>query len=240
MIHLKNVDFFKRSVDAISTFISEGNFHFSSKGIFLKALDPSQILLVDYFADKSIFSSYDIEPCVVGVDLVEFNKILQRTLPNDELFLSVSDSELIITFRGELNRNFRLPLLDITDSEVSAPSSSFDCTISINGRLLKESLRDAALFGSSVFFKAKDSDLFIEAKGPQGTLESSINESKLVSVSCENEVVCKYSLNFLQNIVKESSLDLPVSLSLKNDSALKVSYSIGDSKITFYLAHMIL
>ena len=50
----------------------------------------------------------------------------------------------------------------------------------------------------------------------------------------------KYSLNFLQNIVREADADKKILLELKTDSPMKISYPIGDSEINFYLAHMIL
>jgi len=47
MIELKKTDFFGRALEAISSFIPEGNFRFSDKGVSFKAIDPSQVVLVD-------------------------------------------------------------------------------------------------------------------------------------------------------------------------------------------------
>jgi DNA polymerase III sliding clamp (beta) subunit (PCNA family) len=44
----------------------------------------------------------------------------------------------------------------------------------------------------------------------------------------------------LQNIIKQAANEKQVTIELKNDSAMRVSYNIGASRITFYLAHMIL
>ena len=91
MIELKNIGFFKDALEAISFFIPEGNFRFSDNGIYFKALDPSQVLLVDYFIDKKLFDKYNIEPSFVGIDLAELNKILQRASPKDKLSLDLTD-----------------------------------------------------------------------------------------------------------------------------------------------------
>ncbi|HLD58762.1 MAG TPA: proliferating cell nuclear antigen (pcna) [archaeon] len=239
-IELKSMLPWKKAIDAISSFISEGNFHFSDSGIFFKAIDPSQVILVDFSLPKSIFDSYEIEPSLVGVDLVELSKIMNRAMPEDKLSMTLSESELFLSLEGELSRNFSLPLIDINEEEINIPEVKFDARVEINSRILKETLKDAALFGSSVVFKIKNNSLAIESVGNGGTLKTTIKQAKLASVKTNAEVTSKYSLNFLQNIVKEADLDKKILLELKSDAPMKISYAIGPSTIQFRLAHMIL
>lgn len=240
MIELKNVVLFQKSVNAISSFISEGNFHFSANGVSLKAIDPSQIVLVNYNVSKSAFDKYEVEPNFIGVDMGELEKIMQRALPNDRMQLELSESEMHLKFEGDLSRSFKLPLIDVSDEEVNIPAPKFDAKVSINARILKEALKDASLFGSSVVLRAKGKQFSIEARGSQGTLKTVTKETTNVSVKADSEVVSKYSLSFLQNIVKEADNEGNVSMELKSDAPMKVSYSIGEGSIEFYLAHMIL
>jgi proliferating cell nuclear antigen len=238
MIELKKVDFFRTALEAISAFIPEGNFRFSDKGIFFKAIDPSQVVLVDYFIDKKLFDVYDVEPNFVGVDLVELNKIIQRTMPKDKMLLDVLDAELKIKFESELKRSFRLPLIDINEEEAKTPEIEYETKIVIGSVSLKEMLRDAALFGSSVVLKVKDKNFSVEARGSQGTMDS---EAQAVSeVKSIKDVTAKFSLNFLQNIVKEADSSKKITIELRSDSPMRISYNIGESNIQFYLAHMIL
>ncbi|PIN98242.1 MAG: hypothetical protein COT90_05205 [Candidatus Diapherotrites archaeon CG10_big_fil_rev_8_21_14_0_10_31_34] len=239
-IELKKTDSWAKAINAISTFISEGNFRFNDSGISFKAIDPSQIVLVDYAITKSSFDKYVIEPTYVGVDLVELNKIMSRLLPNDRMTLDLTENEMSIHFAGELSRSFRLPLIDVSEQEINVPSTKFDATIEINARIFKEALKDASLFGSSVVLRAKGNQFMIEARGSSGTLKTVAKEAKKVIVKTNSEVVSKYSLNFLSNIVKEAEPDSKIKLELKGDAPMKVSYSIGGSQIQFHLAHMIL
>ena len=239
-IELKNVDLWRRSIDAIASFISEGNFRFNEKGISFKAVDPSQIVLVDYILDRSAFEKFDIEPTYIGVDLVELNKIMQRTLPNDRLTMDITDSELLIRLEGDLVRNFRLPLIEVGDEDINIPQPKFDARIEIAGKIIKEALKDASLFGSSVVLRIKGSQFTIEARGSQGTLKSQTKEAQKVVTKSATEVVSKYSLNFLMNIVKSADPEAKVALELKSDAPMKVSYSIGPAQIQYHLAPMIL
>jgi proliferating cell nuclear antigen len=238
MIELKKVDFFRTALEAISSFIPEGNFRFSDTGIFFKAIDPSQVVLVDYFIDKKLFDVYDIEPNFVGIDLVELNKILQRAMPKDKMSLDVSDAELKVKFESDLKRSFRLPLIDVNEEEIKTPKVEYDTKIVIGAASIKEILRDAALFGSSIVLKVVEKKFFVEARGSQGTMNSEAGD--VAKVDSKKDVTAKFSLNFLQNIIKEADLSAKVTIELKSDSPMKVSFKIGDSGIEFYLAHMIL
>lgn len=238
MLELRQASFFRSAVESISSFIPEGNFRFSDKGISFRAIDPSQVVLVDYFVDKRHFDKYVIEPNFVGVDLEELNKILQRALPEDKMLLDVSDAEMKIRFESNLKRSFRLPLIDVSDDEVKIPSIEYEAKVDIYANSFKEVLKDAALFGSSIVLRATDGKFFIEAKGSSGAMES--EATKVSHVSSKKEINAKFSLNFLQNIVRTAENEKQITIELKNDAAMRVSYSIGPGKIVFYLAHMIL
>lgn len=239
-IELKKIGYFQQAIGAISGFINEGNFRFNNQGLFFKAIDPSQVALVDYFVDKKLFDKFDVEPSFVGLDLVEFNKILQRAMPNDTLAMELSDAELTIKLEGDIIRTFHLPLIDVSEEEVNIPKPAFEAIIQINARVLKEILKDAALFSSSVVLKIKNNSFHVEAKGNNGILRTVAKEAKLVSVKSNGDITTKYSLNFLQNIIREADNEKKVSLELKNDAPMKISYQIGETTMQFFLAHMIL
>jgi proliferating cell nuclear antigen len=242
MIETSDISSFKRTIDAISSFISEGNFRFSEKGISLRAVDPSQIVLVDCFIEKNAFSAYDLEPTYVGVDVVELSRMLARSLNNDKLILNVDESEIQLSLEGEFSRKFHLPLIDVSDSEkeLKLPNQTFDAHVEINARLFKESLKDAGIFGSTVTLKVNNGKFEIEAKGSQGMLKIISKQSSFISVKGTTNVTSKYSLNFLSNVVKEADNDSSVLLEFKSDAPMRVTYLIGKTKMQYYLAHMIL
>lgn len=240
MIELCKVESWKRAIDAISSFISEGNFRFNDQGVSLKAVDPSQIVLVNFLMQKNAFEKFNIEPSFVGLDLVELDKIMARALPQDKMTLKLNDSELLLRLDGDISRSFSLPLLDVSEEDVKMPSHSFDASIEINARILKEALKDASLFGSSVVFRIKEGEMRIEARGSSGTLHTVAKQAKSISIKTDKEVVSKYSLSFLQNIIKDADQEQKILLQMKSDAPMRVSYKIGPASLEFYLAHMIL
>ncbi len=240
MIELEKVGPWKRAIDAISSFISEGNFRFNDSGISLKAVDPSQIVLVNFLIPKNAFGKFKVEPTYIGVDLVELSKIMARALPQDKMVMELTDSEMKLRLEGDISRSFSLPLLDVNDDEVKMPAQDFDASVEIHARILKEALKDASLFGSSAVLRVKGSQMLIEARGSAGTLHSVAKQAKSISIKSRKEVVSKYSLNFLQNIVKDAEPEQKILLQLRNDAPMRVSYKIGPAQIEFFLAHMIL
>ncbi|MEK6821358.1 MAG: hypothetical protein AABY11_03090 [archaeon] len=242
MIEARDVTSFKRTIEAISSFISEGNFRFSENGISLRAVDPSQIVLVDCFIDKKSFTQYDLEPSYVGMDVVELSRMLSRSLTNDVLFLDLDDNEMRLHLKGDFSRSFHLPLIDVSEpeKELKLPNQQFTAVVEINARVFKELLKDALLFGSTVVLKVADHRFAVEAKGSQGALKTISAETSLITVTHSSNAEAKYSLNFLANIVKEAENDSIIKLEFKSDAPMRISYKIGSTHMQYYLAHMIL
>ncbi len=240
MIELKDIEAFKKSISAISGFIPEGNLRFNDSGIHFRGIDPSQVVLVDFIMAKDAFKKFAVEPVFVGVDLVELNKILSRVQPSESLQIDLSDSELKLVVAGEFEKSFAMPLIDVSGEEAQLPKLKFEAEVDINARVLREALKDASIFGSLVVFRVKKNSFVVEAKGSHGTMSSVSRESKSIKVSSSKDVTAKFSLNFLQNIVREVDPESKIFLELKNDSPVKISFDIGSNHFEFFLAHMIL
>jgi DNA polymerase III sliding clamp (beta) subunit (PCNA family) len=240
VMEVRTVGPLQRAVSSIAAFVSEGNVRFNAQGVFFRETDPSQIVLADFFIPRGFFSKFSVEPAFVGIDLGELNRILSRSQPNDLLRMDLRDSELVLELEGDLSRKFFLPLIDVAREEPSLPSPKFEAVVQVNARVLKEALKDAALFGNSVVLKVKDGAFLVESRGNQGVLQATASQASVVSVKQSAEAVGKFNLTYLQNILKEAENDKRITLELRTDSPAKVSFVIADLPIQFYLAHMIL
>ncbi|MDO8427838.1 MAG: proliferating cell nuclear antigen (pcna) [Candidatus Diapherotrites archaeon] len=243
MIQLKDLELLQKSVRAISNFITEGNFRFNEKGISIKAIDPSQIVMVDYCIPKNLFEKFEIEePTLAGLDVEELNKVLKRGFSQDLLEMHLEDSQITLILESDVKREFKLSLIDVPGEDIELPKQEFDAVVEINAGILQESLKDASVFGSSVVLKVNGTDFSLEGKGPQGSLQMDAKtKAKVKHNSGKNqEIVSKYSLSFLENIVREASSEKIILLELKNEAPMKISYDISKTRIQFYLAHMLL
>ena len=155
MISISKADEIKKVIDVVSSFISEANLRFNEQGISLKAVDQSQIALVDFLIPKKAFEIFKIESGLVGLNLEELNKVLQRINPTDKLELNLKDSFLELNVLDEMKRKFTLPLIDVTETELELPKVKYDFELVVPARLVKEALKDAGIFSSSVLLKIK-------------------------------------------------------------------------------------
>lgn len=240
MIEIKDAESFRKSISSISGFIKEGNIRFNDSGIHLRGVDQSQVVLVDFVMAREAFKKFEVEPALVGVDLAELNKILSRVLAGEHLSLDITESELKLVCRNEFEKKFSMPLIEVGAQEVNLPKLKFDASVEITARVLKEILKDASVFGSIVVFSVKKNVFFVQAKGNHGAMEGFSSESKAIKASSLKDTLGKFSLNFLQNIVREANPDEKILLELRNDSPMKVSFRIGSCGFEFFLAHMLL
>src|SRR3989338_5352449 len=240
MLRVSNVSEWRKCVEAIAALITEGNFEFSSKGVKFKAIDSSQVTFVDFSMPSSAFYEYKMQEARVGLDLLEFSKVVARASPQDSLSMSLDGSEVVVSLDGAVTRKFKLPLLDISENDLPPPEVPFTAEIELPARILKEAFKDASLFSSSIVARVREKKLFLEAQGTGGMTRVTIPAGPEVKINAREEIVAKYSLGFLNSMLKEADNDQKVVLSMKNESALKVHYSIGKAEISYYLAHMLL
>lgn len=241
MIKLKNARVFQSAVSGISSFIAEGNFRFNDSGLAFKALDPSQVVLADLKLPKELFEKFDVEPSLIGLNLQELNKVLKRVDNNSALEMNLLDSTLSLKIKSEFEKTFSLPLLDLNEEETNEPKiSNFDAEIEINAKVFQEALKDASLFGTTVVLTVKEGTFLIETSSNNGSFNINSKEHKNLKIKSKKSVTSKFSLSFLESIVREANPDSIISLKLKSESPMKIHYEISKATFDFYLAHMIL
>ena len=235
----------KAAMDTIYSFLPEGTLYFSGNGVHLRAMDPSQVVLVELFAPKDVFSKYELgAPSVpVALDFSEYTKILSRAGGDDRVRMSLEDvslSVIIERVNGSFRREFYLPLMDISDRDADIPLPEASTTVTIRAKLLKDALRDSGLFATSAVFVARPDVFMIEAKSQQGITRVVARPGDDVKISSELESISRYSLPYVQNIVKAADPDSFITISFGNDTPARIEYHVSGIKLTFFLAHMIL
>lgn len=238
-IELKDAKVFKNSIEAVGTLIDEGLFDISSEGIKLRAMDPSQIAMVDFNLPRSAFSKYDLKDEVkIGLNIEDISKVMSRMRGSETLTLKLEDSKLVMIFMGDTKRRFVLPLLDLGSSVPNEPKIEYNANIKISGSVLKEGLKDAALISSHVVLNASPDSFLIQANGDKGEvkIESGKDEDAIVDYKVTDTTRSMFPLEYLNDLLKACDNSSIVSINLKTDAPLRVNYSIGDANLTYFLA----
>ena len=239
-IKVDDAKIFKDCVDALVTLIDEGEFEISKEGIKLRAMDPSQIAMVDFNLPKSAFEKYEVDKDTkIGLNLDDLSKITSRSRQGDSLELKLDDSEsrLELIFKGQSRRKFNLPLLDISAPSPKTPNIEFDAKIKISGGAIKESLKDASLVSAHVILSATLKGFEIQAKGDKGDVLIEAGKDEMLAEHVVNkESKAMFPLEYLNDLLKSTDSTALVEINLKSDAPLKLSYNIGDAKVTYFLA----
>ena len=237
---VEDAKFFKSCIDAVVNLIDEGIFRISPAGMHLRAMDPSQIAMVDFTLPKEAFSKLEVDgESTIGVSLVDLSKILSRTRAGEKLAISVDEktSRLLLEFTGESKRNFKLPLLDLSTGLPKEPKIQFDSNAVLFGGAFKEMLKDAGLLSSHVVLEAKDSEFIVEAHGDSGDLKiESKKGGALKEVKSTNASKAMFPFEYLDDMTRACPDDAEMQVSLKNDAPVKISYQIGKAGLSYYLA----
>ena len=233
---------FKKSVDAISVLIDEAQFLINSQGVFLKATDPSQISMIDYFLPKEAFSEFKCdEQMRLGVDLNYLSQVMSRAKNGDSLSLTLDEtnSKLFVTFLGKAKRKFEVPLIDVNSSDLPSPKIDFDVELKILANVLQDGLKDAALVSTHIILGVDHEGFFLEASSSKGSMKNEVKSSEkeyLREFHAKKESRSMFPLDYLTDIVKAAPSDSEISLKLKSSAPVQVSYGIGQAGVKYFLA----
>jgi proliferating cell nuclear antigen len=232
---------FKNSIDAIVNIIEEGQLEIGENGLFLRAIDPSQIAMVVFNMPKSAFSLYEVSipPVKVGLNFEMISKILARARGSEKLEISKQENKVQLKFLGsKRNRSFKIPILDMAEGISREPQSFTDTVITVKSSAFKESLKDALLVDSNVTLRAKEKQFLIEVRGDSSELveENEEDNDMLISIKSTEPAKATFSLQYLDDIVKACPDNMPLTLYLKTNKPLKVEYNVDEAKLVYYLA----
>ncbi len=238
---LEKAQDFKKSVEAISVLIHEAEFELGKEGIALKATDPSQISMVDFELKKGAFKEFQAEKeNKIGLDLDYLNQVMGRAKKDDELVLELEPeaTKMLITFKGSSVRNFSIPLIDITKSSVPNPKIEFDAELSMDSSVLADALKDAELISTHVLIGVEKDSFFVNAHSSKGTMKNKTGkkEKPMDSFIAKSDCKSMFPLDYLKDMLKAASGTDKISLKLKTDAPLLLSYKIGKASISYFLA----
>lgn len=239
-VTIADASVFKRCVDAISTLIDEGLFTANDEGLMLRAMDPSQIAMVDFKLPKSAFESYTSNSTSLGINMEDLATVMSRVRTGEKMDMKLDESKsrLVLTFKGHSTRRFVVPLLDLESSVPKEPQIQFESTAKLNGNFLKESLKDTQLVSSHVVLHATPEAFVVKANGDKGVvdIETKKDSKQIIEYSVTKEAKAMFPLDYLNDLLKNVDSTTNVIISLRMNAPLKLNYPIGDAQVTYYLA----
>jgi len=230
----------KAAIDAIVCLVEEGQFEIKHDGIFLKAMDASQIAMVSFTMPKTAFIEYVVpEERKIGVDFGQLANVLARGKKGEKAELSVEEGRLVIKFYGEKHRRtFKVPLIETGERIQREPKIEFKNYAKIRADSFKETLKDAKLVSSHVRLQITPEQFVVDVRGENGDVKAEFEKgsSEVVELKAVEAARATFPLQYLEDMVKATSSNSIVTAYLETDRPLKVEYEVEGARVVYYLA----
>lgn len=234
-IELSDHKLIKEAFEAISKIVDEIIIVVDSEGFRARALDRNHISFVNLDLQPTVFDSFECTvPEKITIDTDEFMQILKRMKNNDVLTLTSDEGNFIINLAGDVDREFKIRLIDVEYEIPQPPHIEPPVTVNVPSGLVKDTLGDMELFGEKLYILV-DGDYFkVTSTGEFGDAEVAYLHGDDVNESVRS---C-YNIDKLKDMFKASKISEEVEIALGNDMPIILKFKLvsGDGEIGFLLA----
>ena len=231
---------FKASIDAITSLVEEGVFEITKAGIYLKAMDPSQISMVSFSMPKEAFVEFNVEEeRKIGLDIEQLSSVLARGGRGEKVELGAEDGRFVVRFVGEKKkRTFKIPILDIGEGMQKEPKIEYKNLVKITAEAFREVLKDAKLVSSHIKLSLTPAEFVAEVKGDSGDARAEFEKDSadIAELKAGADAKATFPLQYLEDITKASPGNEVVTIFIETDRPLKIEYKILGASVKYYLA----
>lgn len=237
---LQDINLIKDSLESIASLITEGSFKISKEGIHLTAMDPASVAMVDYLILPSAFLDYAAhETYHATININNLVEILKRSRANDQITFELTENKFKITMQGDFKRSFSIPLIDTPPSSQNVPELDFKTRVEIVAAALRDGIKDAQMVSDCVVFETKPESFAIKSFGDTSETNMLLTKesASLVALDSSTEEKAKYSLDYLDKIMKGSKIADRIILRYGTDYPMRIDCTAIDKlRLSFILA----
>jgi len=235
LLKLERPKLFSDIIGIISELVLEVKIRVNKEGMSMIAIDPANVAMVIFKVPANAFTQLDVQDETIGINLESFKAILRRCSLTSSLVLSTEDNTLKIEIIDKIKREFTLTLLDLDSKDKPIPSLEFTTKVEMNSIDFAEAVEDCSIVSDSCGFEAESDKFEIFAKGPLNSarLAYSSDEVKIESIE---KAKSRYSLEYLQKMVKATKINDKAILNFSKDYPLKLEFKTSMIELAFILA----
>tara|TARA_Y100000310_G_C20489236_1_gene718350 strand:+ start:109 stop:837 length:729 start_codon:yes stop_codon:yes gene_type:complete len=234
LLKLENPRLFSEIISIISELVLEVRLKVNKEGVSILAIDPANVAMISFKLPKAAFADFEIEnPEVLGVSLENLKAVLRRIKAGSVLTMQREENELKIEIVDKIKREFNLALIEIETEEKQIPSLDFASKIEMASIDFSEAIEDCSVVADSCSFVSEPGKFMITAKGSLNSFKSEFTDE--INIQAQ-EATSKYSLEYLQKIVKATKITDKVGINFSNDYPLKLDFNTPFIELSFILA----
>ena len=236
---LQDIEILKIAMDTLSSFITEGTLNFEKDGINLMAMDPSSVAMLTLTILPSMFLEYDVNNEKITIPIQELTKIIKRCKTSERLIFETKENKFIVTIEGNYKRKFYLPIIEPSESVTKAPQLKFNVISKLDSSVIENAVKDASMVSDNIIISADKNGLKMIANGTNSNTELLIERDSpsIESLEVKEDSKAKYSIDYLDRILKATKLSKNIILKFSTDYPLEIEFiKIDKMKLTFILA----
>ena len=229
----------KESILIASELLQEVNLKVKPDSVEMIAMDPANVAMVILRLYNNVFTEYNVEKEMsLGINLGNLKPVLRRANPNDILSLEFEENRLKIQLKGDNNRTFKLPIIELDEKEQKVPELAFPIKVTTNSSVISEAIEDIAIVSESCSFIVDNTKLVISGQGDISNANIEIQKDENTKITApNNKVISKYSVEYLQKLIMGAKMSDAVTLQFNKDYPLKMEFKEeGKFELSFILA----
>ena len=233
-LKLDNPKIFSEIIGIISEMVLEVRIKVNNEGLSITAIDPANVAMILFKLPADAFSELEVEKEeVLGVSLDNLKAVLRRVKAGSVLAMEKEENMLKIIIQDKIRKEFSLALIDVEGDEKPIPSLNFVSKIEMTSVDFSEAIEDCNVVADSCSFVSAPDNFVIQGKGNLNSFKSEFSDE--VNIQAE-EATSKYSLEYLQKMIKGTKLTDKVVLNFGNDYPLKLEFNTPKITLSFILA----
>ena len=245
-IIISEATLFKKAIEAIKEFLPMTEMNVSSDGLRINGMDTSHICFIDFFLSAEECDSISCsDPISLGISTGIITKVLSAAATGSDsitLFVSEESDKLGLSVKNDTTgrrAEFQLPLMDLNENSIQLPEMEYAANVKAKTSDIIGLAKDVALFGDAAELKLNADGFHISVKSENGSANVTLDNTDDREMTLEEEeVTVKYSIKYIQNILRGgASLASTADISFEDGKPLRASFRFGkNSHFTAYLA----
>lgn len=234
LLKLENPKIFSDVISIISELVLEVRMKVNKEGLNVVAIDPANVAMVVFKLPAKAFSELSVEKEeVLGVSLESLKAVLRRVKFGSVLTITREENLLKLIIQDKVNREFDLSLIDVEVEEKPVPNLDFSSKIEMNSLDFSEAIEDCSIVADACSFVSNPESFIIKAKGSLNSFQARFSDEANIQ---SEDASSKYSLEYLQKMIKSSRLADKVAINFSTNYPLKLDFNNDSIELGFILA----
>lgn len=220
----------KGIIDVTSPLVNEVKFNINSKGIFLRAVDPAHVAMIDLNINNKAFEEYKADDIELGIDMDKLASIMRLSNTGDLVSLNFDEkANRLIVQIGNLVR--KMSLIDTAGMpDPKMPNLNLPAKAIIKASEINRGVKASEAVSDHLAIKVNKDNFELFAEGDTDTVNLKLPKDLLVELKSDNNYKSLFSIDYFSNMIKPVKGDDNITIYLGNDNPIKLEFDIADKK----------